>query len=437
MSRSKKSQLKDIAAVEESSSSTPEAEVVPAGPGPTSRAACQADRGQRSKLKAPKMRKDSSDEDDLKEMAQRLQTTPHDLRILIEDIGLGPRMRRLVEKDGSLNIVNGRRISSLLPEYKKLMRVDCFTLMIFFILVYTVLLTVGSCFIYLANNLHRSSTSDTWGFVGNCWFQIHSFYDCFLLTFEIVTTIGYGLRQPNPECSSAVVLTMGLHIMGVLFVGLFVGVFLAWFNNTESGEVRFSRIGVITKDEGQMFLMIRLADPMTVGMDFLEVSGICYHINKQMVGDGDKTSPIKHLGDMRFTAFYNEDDYSSFPLLVSSAPFPLLFPTVVGHRIDQTSPLYPFIPSDLQSNRLEIIITVVGLRTETGTKILCKTSYLSEEIALASRFSQNSVLLRKEKINIGSYGQVDLDTVKEECAESYELEEGDRVASRKLKPKEN
>ena len=431
MSQSRKSQLKDIAAADDSSSSTPEAEVVPPEPGSTSRAACQADSGQRNKLKAPKVRKDSSDEDDLKEMAQRLQTTPHELRILIEDIGLGPRMRRLVEKDGSLNIVNGRRVSSLLPEYKKLMRVDCFTLMIFFFLVYTVLLTVGSCSIYLAI---RSSTSDS---VGNCWFQINSFYDCFLLTFEIVTTIGYGLRQPNPECSSAVVLTMGLHIMGVLFVRLFVGVFLAWFNNTESGEVQFSRIGVITKDKGQMFLMIRLADPMTVGMDFLEVSGICYHINKQMVGDGDKTSPIKHLGDMRFTAFYNEDDYSSFPLLVSSAPFPLLFPTVVGHRIDQTSPLYTFSLGDLQRSRLEIFITVVGLRTETGTKILCKTSYLSEEIVLASRFSQNAVLLRKEKINIGSYGQEDLDKVKKESEESYEVEERDRVASRKLKPEEN
>ena len=80
---------------------------------------------------------------------------------------------------------------------------------------------------------------------------------------------------------------------------------------------------------------------------------------------------------------------------------------------------------------------MAGLRTETGTKILCKTSYLSEEIVLASRFSQNAVLLRKEKINIGSYGQEDLDKVKKESEESYEVEERDRVASRKLKPEEN
>ena len=80
MSESGKSQLKDIAAADDSSTSTPEAEVVPPEPGSTSRAACQVDSAQRNKLKAPKMREDSSDEDDLKEMAQRLQTTPHDLR---------------------------------------------------------------------------------------------------------------------------------------------------------------------------------------------------------------------------------------------------------------------------------------------------------------------------------------------------------------------
>ena len=373
-------------------------------------------------MREPNLKKDP--DDDLVEISQRLQTTPRELRIIIENVGEGGGLRRLVEKDGSLNIVNERRISSLLPEFKKLMRVECFTLMIFFFLLYTVLLTLGSCLIYVTNITHRSATnSRDWS--SDCWFQVDSFYDSFLLTFEIVTTIGYGERQPNPECSSGVVGMMILHLLGVVFICSFSGVFLAWFNNTETGEVRFSRIGVITQDEGQMFLMIRIADPLTVGMDFLEVSGICYRISKQK--SGDKTSPITHLGDMGFTAFYNEADYSAFPLL---------WPTVIGHRIDQTSPLFTSGPEDLLTSRLEIIVTVVGLRTETGTKILCKTSYLSEEIVWASRFSQSAVLCRKEKLNIGSYGLEDMERVRKDelaplvSAERFEMEQREKGALR-------
>ena len=55
---------------------------------------------------------------------------------------------------------------------------------------------------------------------------------------------------------------------------------------------------------------------------------------------------------------------------------PLMWPTVMVHWIDETSPLYTFSPDVLESHSLEIIVNVTGIRDVTGSRILCKTSYI-------------------------------------------------------------
>ena len=43
---------------------------------------------------------------------------------------------------------------------------------------------------------------------------------------------------------------------------------------------------------------------------------------------------------------------------------PLLFPICVSHKIDETSPLYEIDPQELETIKLEIIISVSGVRSE-------------------------------------------------------------------------
>ena len=73
-----------------SSSSARDGGVVPAEAGQSSSGSPgQTDGDQKSRMRDLKLKKDPEDEDVLVEMSQRLQTTPRDLRIPIEDVGSG------------------------------------------------------------------------------------------------------------------------------------------------------------------------------------------------------------------------------------------------------------------------------------------------------------------------------------------------------------
>ena len=337
-------------------------------------------------------------------------------------------------QDGSLNIVNKRKLSKLLLwEYRKLMRISGFTLLIFFLIVYGLIILLGSGLILGSNDFHlpvnRSYSAEDlkrYKMEQDCWENVGDFYESFILSMEIVTTIGYGKRLPNPECPIAVNITMAINLLGIFFYCSFSGVFLAWFINSRPGQIKFSSVAVITqrKSDKALFFMIRVADPLTIGVDILGLSGICISISKQRTDD--KHSPINHWGDMSFSAFSN-NVYRRVHLM---------WPTVVAHKIDHTSPLFTLSPEALKNSNIEVIITVTGIRTETGSRILCKTSYLSEEIIWGARFRPVAGLSRSDSLNIGSYGQEDLDTVSLESrtprqsAESLELESRERCALR-------
>ena len=52
---------------------------------------------------------------------------------------------------------------------------------------------------------------------------------------------------------------------------------------------------------------------------------------------------------------------------------PLLFPICVSHKIDETSPLYEIDPQELETIKLEIIISVSGVRSEI--KLILESYY--------------------------------------------------------------
>ena len=358
-----------------------------------------------------------SQEVDLDRLAQRLETSKQEASESMEEVLNGVRLKRLVEKDGTLNIVNQRKLSSWAGlEYQKLMRFSAFSLIITFFMVFTLLLIVSASAIYVTNDGHKPvNTNDSATDIKNqeleydCWIGVDGYYDSFLLSIEIVTTIGYGQRVVNSKCAWSICICMFINFIGTLLLCLACGVFLAWFINAHPGRIQISRVGVVTARNNEMFFMIRLADPITIGVDLLEVSGICIQIKKQKAGS--KHSPILHCGDMSFRAFSNTPHNS----------VPLMWPTVVVHRIDHTSPLFTMSPEDLETVKLEIIVTVTGLRTETGTQIRCKTSYLCHEIIWGARFPHY-------------YGETDLDMVVSEdftprqSALNMQLEERERAA---------
>ena len=99
----------------------------------------------------------------------------------------------------------------------------------------------------------------------------------FLLAMETSQTIGYGTRFPDSKCPDGIMLLL-LNIFWATFLStLFAGIFLAKFASiSKSGVIRFSTSALITKRNGSLFLMFRVADPVESGMDYgAEATAIC------------------------------------------------------------------------------------------------------------------------------------------------------------------
>ena len=88
---------------------------------------------------------------------------------------------------------------------------------------------------------------------------------------------------------------------------------------------------------------------------------------------------------------------------------PLLWPTIVSHKIDKASPLYRMSPKQIEASKMEIIVTMSGFRSETGGSIDSMTFYTSKEIVWGARFCHESVLDRRGSVNIASFSQEDND----------------------------
>lgn len=348
---------------------------------------------------------------------------------------------RLVEKDGTLNTVSKRRLYHwAVWRYRSLMRYSWFSLLVWCFIIYISFTIILAAVFYWSNTWtiemmkedqrdHSLNMTERRKFEAEhkVWHNVDHLYEAFLLALEMVSTIGYGERGPNSASSVSVNLTMVTNLLSVALISLFSGVFLAWIMKSQAAEIKFSSLAVISKKDGCLALMIRLADPVVSGLAIVEVSGFCVLVrrNHSSLGENSREVELRHMGDMNFSAFSKG----------SQTMLPLMWPTVVVHRIDETSPLYTFSPDILENHSLEIIVNVTGIRDVTGSRILCKTSYISDEIIWGARFSQSAVLVRKGNVNIGSFGQRDLDKVMmerdlpRESAQTLAMMEGDQPVS--------
>ena len=221
----------------------------------------------------------------------------------------------MVEKDGTLNTVSKRRLYHwAVWEYKSLMRYSWFSLLVWCFTIYiTFTFIVALVFFWsnhwakvLVSNDHLNMTERIkveQNF--KVWHNVDHLYGAFLLALEMVSTIGYGERGPNSASSVSVNLTMVTNLMSVALISLFSGVFLAWIMKSQASTIKFSSKAVISKKDGCLALMIRLADPVVSGLAMLEVSGFCVLVRRDhsSLGENAREVELRHIGDMSFSAF--------------------------------------------------------------------------------------------------------------------------------------
>ena len=82
--------------------------------------------------------------------------------------------------------------------------------------------------------------------------------------------------------------------------------------------------------------------------------------------------------------------------------FQLFWPIVLSHRIDEASPLWSLSPTDLMTEKFEIILTMEGTTPETGNNIQViilqiKSAHRQHLKAYIIRFGSHlSLIFRKQ-----------------------------------------
>ena len=133
-------------------------------------------------------------------------------------------------------------------------------------------------------------------------------------------------------------------------------VFAKFTKPTHRGEtIMFSKNALISRRNGNLYLLVRLGDLRASHLIGCHVSG--YLLNRVKTEEGE-TVPY-HLDSLHFGASLSgeNDDLQLF------------WPLVVSHKIDSSSPLYDLSPKDLQTRQFEVIISLEGTTPETGNTI--------------------------------------------------------------------
>ncbi|KAK5981311.1 G-protein coupled inwardly rectifying potassium channel-A [Trichostrongylus colubriformis] len=200
-------------------------------------------------------------------------------------------------------------------------------------------------------------------------------------------TIGYGFRYMTDNCPPAYIILLVQLVVGVFLQTMLTGIVLAKVLRPKKRkqEMRFSRmavIGPLDEHDRRPALMIRLADIQE--KLFLAES----HVRLYMA-----SSRINNRGDRELIGVkdMNVGYDSGWDRIL------LLWPIIIRHVIDESSPLHGITRESLHSAEFELIMTVEGIVEATGMTFQARTSFLPNEILWGHKFKP--MVLMNEKLS--------------------------------------
>uniref|UniRef100_A0A0K2T6V2 Uncharacterized protein n=1 Tax=Lepeophtheirus salmonis TaxID=72036 RepID=A0A0K2T6V2_LEPSM len=221
-----------------------------------------------------------------------------------------------------------------------------------------------------------------------CATDIVGFTSCFLFSIETQHTIGYGGRATTEQCPFAIIVLSFQSIIGVIIQACTAGIIFAKFTvpSQRQGTIIFSKNAVITIRNGALYLLWRIADLRRSTL--IEASVRAFIIQKEVTEEGE------------VIPYHQQDLLCGSDIEGTNNRVFIIFPVTISHKIDASSPLYNYSPSELLSSRFEIICILEGTTEETGSSIQVRTSYLPNEILWGHRFEHSSIAYDK---TVGSY----------------------------------
>ena len=208
-----------------------------------------------------------------------------------------------------------------------------------------------------------------------------SFSDAFFFSVQTLATVGYGHMYPQ-TLYGHVVTTIEI-MSGVFLLAVMTGLIFVRFSRP-TARIVFSKSIVIAPLNGRPTLMLR------VGNQHRSLVEAEFRIAF------NRDEPLVEGGDFRY--FYNLklqfDRLPSFPAALT-----------LRHVIDEHSPLYGATPETLETSRVVLIASVVGIDPVIPATVQTQQNYTWRDIRFGERFVEIYTDHRDGRLSV-DYGRL-------------------------------
>nr|XP_006628108.1 PREDICTED: ATP-sensitive inward rectifier potassium channel 15 [Lepisosteus oculatus]XP_015196674.1 PREDICTED: ATP-sensitive inward rectifier potassium channel 15 [Lepisosteus oculatus] len=205
-----------------------------------------------------------------------------------------------------------------------------------------------------------------------CVMNVKTLTGAFLFSLESQTTIGYGFRYISEECPLAIFTLVAQLVITCLAEIFVTGAFLAKLARPKkrAETIKFSHYAVISKYEGKLCLMVRVANMRKSLLIQCRLSGKLLHCYETK--EGEKI-PLSQAS-VNFQVDSNTE-----------SPF-LILPLTFYHVIDEESPLRGLTAEDLRKKDFELVLILNAITEATASSCQSRTSYVPDEILWGYEF---------------------------------------------------
>ncbi|XP_014086967.2 ATP-sensitive inward rectifier potassium channel 15 [Bactrocera oleae] len=241
-----------------------------------------------------------------------------------------------------------------------------------------------------------------------CIKGVYNFVSMIIYSVETQTTIGFGEKYASDECPEAIFLFVMQMIMAIGIEGMLVSMVYAKTARPakQITKMKFSDKAVICYRDGKLCLLFRVCDPRK--QQVIESKIRVYLIMDKTTREGEFVQTRTELK------------------LDGNGEQIIVWPEIVCHIIDETSPLY-YLKSakDLNEAQFELYVSIVGGSAATAMVTEARTSYVPcEDIFWGQRFvniinydSRNERYI-VDYSNFNTTISVDMKTIDQACLDN-------------------
>lgn len=278
----------------------------------------------------------------------------------IKDPGLGSKfqkpLNRLMNRDGSYNIIRKGGLSPTQDFYKYLMELPSWKFLIFTLFFYIILNLVFTSLYLLVGIDQLRGVPD----------NQHPFFSAFFFSTQTFTTVGYGSVSPGKI--GAEIIAMIEAFVGLLGFALVTGQLYGRFSRPNA-RLKFSRNAIITPFENSNSLMFKVVNHR---------NNVLLNTKVKVFLSLDKIDGNNHFNKDYFQLNLETDTITFFPLTWT-----------LVHIISEDSPLFNLTLEEIKTKRAELFILVETFDETFSQEIVQKHSYGQEDFIENVKFESN------------------------------------------------